>query len=54
MGKITKVFLDEKGIVWTIELEEDGHKLLRPLTYVVPLELDCNDPEDDVNQRRRR
>ena len=51
MRKIPKVFPDEKGVVQTIELE-DGHKSLRPVTYVVPLELDCNDPEDDIDQER--
>ena len=53
MGKITKNFPDKKGVVRTIELEEDGHKSLHPVTYVVSLELDCNDPEDDIEQDRR-
>ena len=42
-----RIFLDENGVVWTIEVA-NGQKSLRSVTYVVPLELDCSSPGEEA------
>ena len=40
---ITRVFLDSSGVIWIIEVEEGGQKSIRSVTFIIPLELDCNE-----------
>ena len=46
LGKAIKVFPEPSGIVRTAEVEEGGRCSLRPVTFLVPLELDCYDEEE--------
>ena len=46
LGKVTRIFPDPSGIVRTAEVEERGQCSLRPVTFLVPLKLDCCDKED--------
>ena len=50
LGVITATFPDKKGVIRTAEVEECGRRTLRPVTFLVPLELDCH-REDDVIRR---
>ena len=46
LGKVIRVFPDPSGIIRTAEVEEGGRCSLRPVTFLVPLELDCYDEEE--------
>ena len=46
LGKVIRVFPDPSGIVQTAEVEEGGRCSLRPVTFLVPLELCCYDEEE--------
>ena len=48
---ITAVYPDERGVVRTAEVEECGQQSLRPVTFLVPLELDCHRNNDEKRQR---
>ena len=37
---------DERGVIRTAEVEECGKRSLRPVSYLVPLELDCRHDDD--------
>ena len=50
LGVITATFRDEKGVIRTAEVEECGRRTLRPVTFLVSLELDCH-RDDDVIRR---
>ena len=52
LGVITATFPDEKGVIRTAEVEECGRRTLRPVTFLVPLELDCRHENDDIRQSR--
>ena len=41
LGVITAVYPDARGIIRTAEVEECGKRSRRPISYLVPLELDC-------------
>ena len=53
LGVITAIYPDERGVVRTAEMEECGHRSLRSVTYLVPLELDCHRNDGDERQRLR-
>ena len=38
-GKVTRTFPDSHGIVSTVEVQEGKENYLRPLEFIVPLEL---------------
>ena len=40
LGVITAIYPDERGVIRTAEVEECGRRSLRPVLYLVPLELD--------------
>ena len=50
LGIITAVYPDEKGIIRTAEVEECGQRSLRPVSFLVPLELDCHHEDDEIRQ----
>ena len=50
---ITAVYPDERGVVRTAEVEECGQRSLRPVTFLVPLKLDCHRNDDEKRQRLR-
>ena len=50
LGVITAVYPDEKGVIRTAEVEECGRRSLRPVSYLVPLELDCHHEDDELRQ----
>ena len=50
LGVITATYPDEKGVIGTAEVEECGRRTLRPVTFLVPLELDCHH-DDDIIRR---
>ena len=50
LGVKTATFPDEKGVIRTAEVEGCGQRTLRPVTFLVPLELDCH-RDDDVIRR---
>ena len=50
LGVITAIYPDAKGVIRTAEVEECGRRSLRPVLYLVPLELDCH--HDDVELRQ--
>ena len=54
LGVITTICPDERGVVRTAEVEEWGHRSLRSVTYLVPLELDCHRNDGDERQRLRK
>ena len=41
LGKVIRVFPDPSGVIRTAEVEKGGRCSLRPVTFLVPLELDC-------------
>ena len=41
LGVITTVYPDASGVIRTAEVEECGKRSHRPISYLVPLELDC-------------
>ena len=53
LGVITTVYPDERGIIRTAEVEECGRRSLRPVTFLVPLELDCHQEDGEIRQRLR-
>ena len=53
LGVITAIYPDERGVVRTAEAKECGHRSLRSVTYLVPLELDCHHNYGDERQRLR-
>ena len=50
LGVITALYPDEKGVIRTAEVEECGRRSLRPVSYLVPLELDCHHEDDELRQ----
>ena len=53
LGVITAVYPDARGIIRTAEVEECGKRSRRPISYLVPLELDCRHDDDDIRLRPR-
>ena len=53
LGVITTVYPDERGVIRTAEVEECGRRSLRPVTFLVPLELDCHQEDGGIRQRLR-
>ena len=53
LGVITTVYPDERGIIRTAEVEECGRRSLRPVTFLVPVELDCHQEDGEIRQRLR-
>ena len=51
LGVVTAVYPDERGVVRTAE--EYGQWSLRPVTFLVPLELDYHRNDDEKRQRLR-
>ena len=43
---ITAVYPDARRVIRTAEVEECGKRSLRPISYLVPLELDCRHDDD--------
>ena len=50
LGVITAVYPDEIGVIRTAEVEECGRLLIRSVTFLVPLELDCHQEDDVIRQ----
>ena len=50
LGVITAIYPDEKGVIRTAEVEECGRRSLQPVSYLVPLELDCHREDDKLRQ----
>ena len=50
LGLITAIYPDERGVIRTAEVEECGRRSLRPVSYLVPLELDCRHDDDELRQ----
>ena len=50
LGKVLRVFPDLQGIIRTVEVEEGGKVSLLSVTFLVPLELDCNDEEGNDSE----
>ena len=50
LGVITAIYPDEKGVIRTAEVEECGRRSLRPVSYLVPLELDCHHEDNELRQ----
>ena len=50
LGVITAIYPDEKGVIRTAEVEECGRRSLRPVSYLVPLELECYHEDDELRQ----
>ena len=48
LGVITAVYPDERGVVRTAEVEECGQRFLSPVTFLVPLELDCHQDDGEI------
>ena len=46
LGVITVIYPDERGVIRTAEVEECGKRSLRPVSYLVLLELDCRHDDD--------
>ena len=53
LGVITAVYPDARGIIRTAEVEECGKRSRRPISYLVPLELDCRHDDDNIRLRPR-
>ena len=53
LGVITTVYPDERGVIRTAEVEECGRRSLRPVTFLVPLELDCHQDDGEIQQHLR-
>ena len=53
LGVITAVYPDARGIIRTAEVEECGKRSRRPISYLVPLELDCHHDGDNIRLRPR-
>ena len=50
LGVITAIYPDEKGVIRSAEVEECGRRSLRPVSFLVPLELDCRREDDEIRQ----
>ena len=50
LGVITAIYPDERGVIRTAEVEECGRRSLRPVSYLVPLELDCHHDDHELRQ----
>ena len=50
LGVITAVYPDEKSVIRTAEVEECGRRSLRPVLFLVPLELDCHHEGGEIRQ----
>ena len=50
LGVITAIYPDEKGVIRTAEVEECGRRSLRPISFLVPLELVCHREDDEIRQ----
>ena len=46
LGVITAIYPDDRGVIRTAEVEECGKRSLRPVSYLVPPELDCRHDDD--------
>ena len=46
LGVITAIYPDNRRVIRTAEVEECGKRSLRPVSYLVPLELDCRHDSD--------
>ena len=46
LGVITAIYPDDRGVIRTAEVEECGKRSLQPVSYLVPLELDCSHDDD--------
>ena len=53
LGKVLQVFPDPQGIIRTVEVEESGKVSLCSVTFLVRLELDCNDEEENNAETER-
>ena len=53
LGVITAVYPDARGVIRTAEVEECGKRSRRPISYLVPLELDCRHDDDNIRLRPR-
>ena len=53
LGKVLRVFPDPQGIIWTVEVEEGGKVSLRSVTFLVPLEFNCDDEEGNNIETER-
>ena len=53
LGVITAIYLDERGVIRTVEVEECGRRSIRSVTFLVPLELNCHQDDDKIQQRLR-
>ena len=47
------MYPDASGVIRTAEVEECGKRSLRPISYLVPLELDCRHDDDEIRLRPR-
>ena len=50
LGVITAIYPDEREVIRTAEVEECGKRSLRPVSYLVPLELGCRHDDDALRQ----
>ena len=46
LGVITAIYPDDRGVIRTAKVEECGKRSLRPVSHLVPLELDCRHDDD--------
>ena len=53
LGVITAVYPDASGVIRTAEVQECGKRSHRPISYLVPLELDCRHDDDEICLRLR-
>ena len=51
LGVTTAVYPDERGFIRTAEVDECGRRSIRSVTFLVPLELDCQREDDAIRQR---
>ena len=54
LGVITSIYPDDRGIIRTAEVGECGKRSLRPVSYLVPLELDCRHDDDCITSMPTR
>ena len=48
LGVITAIYPDDRGVIRTAEVKDCGKRSLRPVSYLVPLELDCRHDDDTL------
>ena len=51
LGVIAVVYPNASGVIRTAEVEECGKRSLHPISYLVPLELDCRHDDDAIRLR---